>query len=42
MEQIMESLREKLMQLPDDTLVHPGHGGSTTIGLEKEMNPFLK
>ena len=42
MEQIMESLRDKLMQLPDDTLVHPGHGGSTTIGLEKEMNPFLK
>ncbi len=42
MEQIMESLRGKLMQLPDDTLVHPGHGGSTTIGLEKEMNPFLK
>jgi len=42
MEQIMESLREKLMQLPDDTLVHPGHGGSTTIGLEKETNPFLK
>jgi glyoxylase-like metal-dependent hydrolase (beta-lactamase superfamily II) len=30
------------MQLPDDTLVHPGHGGSTTIGLEKETNPFLK
>jgi glyoxylase-like metal-dependent hydrolase (beta-lactamase superfamily II) len=42
MEQIMVSLREKLMQLPDDTLVHPGHGGSTTIGLEKETNPFLK
>jgi hydroxyacylglutathione hydrolase len=42
MEQIMESLREKLMQLPDDTLVHPGHGGSTTIGLEKETNPYLK
>jgi len=41
--QIMEIVaRKKLMQLPDDTLVHPGHGGSTTIGLEKEMNPFLK
>jgi glyoxylase-like metal-dependent hydrolase (beta-lactamase superfamily II) len=42
MEQIMESLRGKLMQLPDDTLVHPGHGDSTTIGKEKEVNPFLK
>lgn len=42
MEQIMDSLRDKLMRLPDETLVHPGHGGSTTIGLEKEMNPFLK
>ena len=42
MEQIMESLTGKLMQLPEETLVHPGHGGTTTIGEEKETNPFLK
>jgi hydroxyacylglutathione hydrolase len=41
MEQIMESLRGKLMQLPDDTVVHPGHGPRTTIGEERQSNPFL-
>jgi hydroxyacylglutathione hydrolase len=41
MEQIMDSLRSKLMQLPDDTVVHPGHGARTTIGTERESNPFL-
>jgi hydroxyacylglutathione hydrolase len=42
MDQILESLKEKLLQLPDDTLVYPGHGGNTTIGQERESNPFLK
>lgn len=42
MEQIMESLRTKLMILPDETSVHPGHGPVTTIGKEREMNPFLQ
>jgi len=42
MDQIMESLREKLMQLPEETVVHPGHGPATTIGEEKQSNPFLK
>ncbi|HUL33606.1 MAG TPA: MBL fold metallo-hydrolase [Candidatus Eisenbacteria bacterium] len=42
MAQIMESLKDKLMQLPEDTLVHPGHGATTTIGEEKQSNPFLK
>jgi glyoxylase-like metal-dependent hydrolase (beta-lactamase superfamily II) len=42
MEQIMDSLKEKLMQLPEETLVHPGHGTTTTIGEEKQSNPFLK
>ena len=42
MEQIMESLRGKLMQLPDDTRVHPGHGPATTIGEERHSNPFLR
>ena len=41
-DQIMESLKEKILQLPDTTFVHPGHGASTTIGHERETNPFLK
>lgn len=42
MEEIMDSLRGKLMQLPDATIVHPGHGPMTTIGHEREVNPFLR
>lgn len=41
MQQILDSLRRKLMELPDETLVHPGHGPRTTIGQERESNPFL-
>jgi hydroxyacylglutathione hydrolase len=41
MDQIMDSLREKLMQLPDTTVVYPGHGPATTIGTERHSNPFL-
>jgi hydroxyacylglutathione hydrolase len=41
MDQIMESITQKLMQLPDDTIVYPGHGEITTIGREKAMNPYL-
>lgn len=36
------SLHEVLMQLPDATAVHPGHGSSTTIGRERASNPFLQ
>jgi len=42
MHQIMESLRTKLMHLPDDTVVYPGHGPVTTIGHERHLNPFLQ
>jgi len=42
MEQIMDSLRTKLMHLPDETIVHPGHGPGTTIGNERHLNPFLQ
>ena len=41
MEKIIRSLREKVMALPDNTLVVPGHGPLTTIGEERESNPFL-
>jgi glyoxylase-like metal-dependent hydrolase (beta-lactamase superfamily II) len=42
MEKIMDSLRSKLMHLPDDTVVYPGHGPVTTIGNERHLNPFLQ
>ncbi len=41
MSTLVRSVREKLFVLPDDTKVYPGHGESTTIGHEKEYNPFL-
>jgi hydroxyacylglutathione hydrolase len=40
--QLFRSIRDKLFILPDDTLVLPGHGPTTTIGQEKEQNPFIK
>ncbi len=42
LDQIMNSLRTKLMELPDATTVHPGHGPATTIGQERHSNPFLQ
>ena len=38
---LINSIMTKLMTLPDDTIVHPGHGPSTTIGAERKRNPFL-
>jgi len=40
--QLMDSLRTKLMGLPDDTIVYPGHGPETTIGTERRGNSFLQ
>ena len=41
MSEIVRSVKEKLMVLPDDVKVYPGHGDTTTIGFERENNPFL-
>ena len=41
-EQIIKSIKEKLLVLDDDTVVYPGHEGQTTIKYEKENNPFLR
>jgi glyoxylase-like metal-dependent hydrolase (beta-lactamase superfamily II) len=41
-DQIIRSIRDSLLQLPDATRVFPGHGPPTTIGEEREMNPFLQ
>lgn len=38
---LLHSLREKVMLLPDDTTVYPGHMGKTTIGYERMHNPFI-
>ncbi|MDG5467745.1 MBL fold metallo-hydrolase [Deltaproteobacteria bacterium IMCC39524] len=38
---LVEGVREKLFRLPAETIVHPGHGSDTTIGREKQMNPFV-
>ncbi len=38
---ILRSIHEKLLALPDSTLVYPGHGSTTTIGQERDTNPFL-
>ncbi|MCS6861362.1 MAG: MBL fold metallo-hydrolase [Abditibacteriales bacterium] len=40
-ETLFHSIRTQLFTLPDDTIVLPGHGPSTTIGHEKRTNPFL-
>jgi hydroxyacylglutathione hydrolase len=42
MEKIMRSLHHQVLVLPDETEVTPGHGPNTTIGDEREMNPFLQ
>jgi len=39
---LIKSINEKLLSLPDETIIYPGHGESSTIGREKKSNPFLK
>lgn len=38
---LLKSINEQLFTLPDDYVVYPGHGPTTTIGHEKRFNPFL-
>lgn len=38
---LLQSIREELLPLPDDYVVYPGHGETTTIGEERESNPFV-
>lgn len=40
-EQLQQSIREQIYTLPDDTVVVPGHGPHTAVGIEKETNPYV-
>ena len=42
LQEIMNSLKNKLMTLPDHVIVYPGHGSNSTIGKERRDNPFLQ
>jgi len=35
-------IRSKIMTLPDDTIIYPGHGSATTVGAERKFNPYLR
>jgi len=39
---LLASIRDRLLTLPDSTIVTPGHGEATTIGIERRSNPFLQ
>lgn len=39
--QLIQSIKQQLFDLPDETVVYPGHGPTTTIGHEKRTNPFV-
>lgn len=41
-EQLISSIQEKLMPLDDDVNVYPGHGPQTTIGVERQANPYIR
>lgn len=41
-EQLLTSIRKQVLSLPDDVVLHPGHGPSTTVGRERRTNPFLR
>lgn len=40
--QILSSIKTKLLDLPEEAIVIPGHGSTTTLGREKRQNPFLR
>lgn len=41
-QQLLDSIRTKIYALPDDTVLHTGHGPQTSVGYEKKHNPFVR
>jgi hydroxyacylglutathione hydrolase len=39
---LAESIRKQVFSLPDETRILPGHGGETSVGVEKLANPFVR
>lgn len=40
--ELLTSIRTRIYTLPDETVLHPGHGGRTTVGQEKQTNPYAR
>jgi glyoxylase-like metal-dependent hydrolase (beta-lactamase superfamily II) len=38
---LLRSIRDRILSLPDETTIQPGHGPATTVGEERRFNPFL-
>jgi len=41
-DKLVDSIRSQIFVLPDETVVYPGHGPATTVGQEKDINPYVK
>ena len=41
LETLMTSIRQRILTLPDETVLYPGHGPETTVGHERATNPYL-
>lgn len=41
-QQLLENIQKKVYTLPDETVIYPGHGPTTTVGHEKHHNPFVR
>jgi glyoxylase-like metal-dependent hydrolase (beta-lactamase superfamily II) len=39
---LVKAIREQIYTMPDATVVYPGHGPETTVGVEKRMNPYVR
>ena len=39
---LLDSIRRRILTLPDATVLYPGHGPETTVGFEKRQNPFFR
>jgi glyoxylase-like metal-dependent hydrolase (beta-lactamase superfamily II) len=40
--ELMDSIKDKILTLPDEYALYPGHGPRTSVGSERKMNPFIK